>query len=74
MTIPQIRLKLAQRLRFLRNKAGLTQEEVAETTGFSVRYYQMLESRKPPAVKIDGIGKIAKALKTSPSKLLNFKR
>ncbi|HHT9138413.1 MAG TPA: helix-turn-helix domain-containing protein [Candidatus Wunengus sp. YC60] len=38
-----------------------------------VRYYQRLESNKPGAVKIDTIGRIAKALNLTPSKLLDFK-
>ncbi len=72
MNIPKIRLKLAGKLKKARSKAKLTQEDVAEQIGVSVRYYQMLESQKPTAITIDMIEKLAKALKTSPSKLLNF--
>lgn len=72
MTIPKIRLQLARKLKQHRNKAKLTQENVAELIGVSVRYYQMLESQKPTAVKIDTIEKLAKAFKINPSKLLDF--
>lgn len=72
MPIPKIRLQFAYKLREERQKAKLTQEEVAELIDVSARYYQMLESKKPTAVKIDLIEKLAKAFKISPSKLFNF--
>ena len=72
MSIPKIRLQFAKRLREERAKAKLTQEEMAERINVSARYYQMLESKKPTAVKIDGIEKIAKALKIPPLKLFDF--
>ena len=61
MNVPKIRLQLAKRFREERQRAGLTQERVAELIGVSARYYQMLESRKPTAVKIDLIEKLAKS-------------
>lgn len=72
MSIPKIRLKFARKLREERGKANLTQEEMAERIGVSARYYQMLESKNPTAIKIDGIERIAKALAIKPSKLFNF--
>ena len=72
MSIPEIRLQFARRLKEERRKAKLTQEEVAELIEVSARYYQMLESKNPTAVKIDTIEKIAKAFKIKPAKLLNF--
>ena len=69
---PQIRLQLAGQLKKLRTKLDLTQEEMSEKIGMDIRYYQRLESAKPNAVKIDTIDKISKALKISPSKLLDF--
>ena len=71
-TTPQIRLQLAGQLKKLRKKLGFTQEEMSERIGMDIRYYQRLESAKPNAVKIDTIEKISKALKISPSKLLDF--
>ena len=72
MSIPKIRLQFAQKLREERRKAKLTQEEMAERINISVRYYQMLESKNPTAIKIDGIEKIAKVLKVRPAELLKF--
>ena len=68
-----IRVRFAKQLRKLREKKGWTQEELAEYTDLAYRHVQRLESVKntPPA-KIDTIEKIAKALKTTPSKLLDF--
>ena len=73
MLTPEIRLKFAQRLKALRKRFHLTQEEMAERLDMDIRYYQRLESNKPGAVKIDTIGKIAKALNLTPSRLLDFK-
>lgn len=70
MSIPKIRLQFSENLRRERKKAKLTQEKMSELIGVSTRYYQMLESKNPTAIKIDGIEKIAKALKIKPSKLL----
>ena len=70
--IPKIRMQLAHQLKILRKRYDLTQEEMSEKIGMDIRYYQRLESAKPNAVKIDTIEKISKALKISPSKLLDF--
>ena len=72
MSVPEIRLQFARRLKEERRKVKLTQEEVAEIIEVSARSYQMLESKNPTAVKIDTIEKIAKAFKIRPAKLLNF--
>ena len=72
MTVPEIRLQFAKKLKEERHKAKLTQEEAAEAIEVSARYYQMLESKKPTAVKIDTVEKIAKAFKIRPGKLFNF--
>lgn len=73
MLTPEIRLQFARRLKTLRKRFRLTQEQMAERLEMDIRYYQRLESNKPGAVKIDTIDKIAKALKLTPSKLLDFK-
>ena len=70
MAAPKIRLDLAKRLRQLRTKFHFTQEEVAEKADLDFRYYQRLESRTPPAVKIDTIKRLAIAFKVEPSALL----
>lgn len=73
MLAPEIRLQFARRLKAIRKQRHLTQEQMAERLEMDIRYYQRLESNKPGAVKIDTIGKIAKALNLTPSKLLDFK-
>jgi len=73
MLTPEIRLHFAQRLKTLRKRLHLTQEQMAERLEMDTRYYQRLESNKPGAVKIDTIDRIAKALNLTPSKLLDFK-
>ena len=66
-----IRLRFAETIKKLRKKQGLTQEKLAELTGIDYKYIQRLESKRPPAVKIDTIQRVAKALKVDPSKLLD---
>lgn len=67
-----IRIKLATRIRKLREERGMTQEELAEASGVDYKHIQLLESKKPSAAKIDTIEKIAKAFKIKPAKLLDF--
>lgn len=66
-----IRLQFAQKIKKLRKSRGLTQEELADLTAIDYKYIQRLEGKTPPAVKIDTIQRIAKALKVDPSKLLD---
>lgn len=72
MSAPSIALRLAQKLKRLREKQGLTQERAAEKAGMPIRYYQKLESKSPYAIRITTLEKLAKAFKTTPSKLLDF--
>lgn len=67
-----IQKKLAKRIRDLREKAGLTQEGLAGIAGIDYKHIQLLESKNPPAAKLDTIEKLAKAFNISPSKLLDF--
>lgn len=66
-----IRLQFAKKIKKLRKGRGLTQEELADLTDIDYKYIQRLEGKNPPAVKIDTIQRIAKALKVDPSKLLD---
>lgn len=66
------RKKLGQRIKELRHRKKLTQDRLAEMTGIDYKYLQKIEGKNPPAVRIDTIEKLAKALKTSCSKLLDF--
>lgn len=69
----EIRLRFAERLRKLRKKRGWTQEKLAEEADLAYRHIQRLESLKnPPPAKVDTIGKLARAFKIPPSKLLDF--
>jgi len=66
----QIRVRLGKRIKELRNKRKLTQEEFAGLTGIDYKYIQKIEGRNPPNLKIETIEKLAKALKIKPFKLL----
>ena len=68
----ELRLKLGKKIRFLRKKLGLTQEELAEIAVIDYKYIQRIEGKTPPALKIDTIGRLAKALKVRPVELLDF--
>jgi transcriptional regulator with XRE-family HTH domain len=65
-----IRIKFAENLRRYRSLRKLTQQRLAELADIEYKYIQRLEGKKPPAIKIDTIAKLAKAFKISPSKLL----
>jgi len=65
-----IRLKLGKKIKELRNKRGYTQEKFSELADIDYKYFQRIESKNPPALKIDTIEKFAKVLKVHPSKLL----
>lgn len=69
----ETRLKLGLRIRQLRKKHGYTQEKLSELSDIDYKHIQLLESKRPPAVKIDTLEKLAKAFKISISKLLDFK-
>ncbi|MFA5337368.1 MAG: helix-turn-helix transcriptional regulator [Candidatus Omnitrophota bacterium] len=68
----KIRLKLAQRIKESRRKIGLTQEKLSETSGIDYKYIQRIEGKNPPNIKLETIERLAKTLKTTPSKLLDF--
>jgi transcriptional regulator with XRE-family HTH domain len=67
-----IRLKLAKRIKELRKRKGLTQEQLSEMSGIDYKHIQLLESNKAPAAKLDTIEKLAKAFNITPSELLKF--
>lgn len=69
----EVSKKLAKRIRELREKRGLTQEKLSELSGIDYKHIQLLESKNPPAAKLDTIDKLAKAFNISLSKLLDFK-
>jgi DNA-binding Xre family transcriptional regulator len=67
-----IRIKLGKKIRELREKYNYTQEELSAIANIDYKYIQRIEGKKPPALKIDTIEKLAKALKVKPHKLLEF--
>ena len=62
----KIRIQFSKRLKLIRQEKGLTQEDLAELLGISVRYVQQLEGKSTPNVKLDTIEMLAKALKVKP--------
>ena len=67
-----INIRLAKRLKALRKKYNLTQEELAEAAGIDYKHLQDLESKNPSAPTLTTLEKLAKAFKTSVSELLDF--
>lgn len=62
-------LLLGERLRNHRSSLGLTQEFVAEQTGITLRFYQMIE-RGEKGISLDTLMQISKTLKISIDYLL----
>ena len=54
-----------------RLKLNLTQEELSELSGVAYKYIQKIEGQATPNVGIALLEKIAKALKITPSKLID---
>lgn len=67
-----IRTKLGKKIRELRVKYNYTQEELSEIADIDYKYIQKIEGKNPPAIRIDTIEKLAKALKVKPYNLLKF--
>lgn len=67
-----IKFLLAKKLRALRKKHGLTQQKLAEMAGVDYKHIQFLESKNPPAARIDTLEKIAKAFGVDSAELLSF--
>ena len=61
---------LARNVRLIRNKIGLSQEQLADEAGLHRTYIGSIE-RGERNVSIDNIEKIAKALKVKPTRLLS---
>lgn len=65
-----IRLKVGRKIRYYRSKRRYTQEKLAELANVDYKYLQRIEGKNPPALKIDTIGKLAKAIGVFPRDLL----
>ncbi len=66
----EINIRLGRKIKELRSKRNITQEELAELIKTSYKYIQRIESKTPPDIRLSTIERIATALKTSPSNLL----
>ena len=68
-----IKIKLGQKIKATRQKRKLTQEDLASNADIDYKYLQRIEGKNPPDLGIVLIEKLAKALKTTTSKLLDSK-
>lgn len=66
----ELRQKFAKNLKFFREKAGLTQVQLAEELDINPRYVQQLEGKSVPNVRLNTIEQIAKALGIKSFELL----
>ena len=67
-----IKLKLGKRIKELRTKRKMTQEELSGVAEIDYKYLQTIEGKNPPNIKIETLEKIAKALNVPTKKLLDF--
>jgi len=67
-----IRIKIAKRIRNLREKYGFTQQKLSFITGIDHKHIQRLESKNPPSARIDTLEKIAYAFNLSLSEFFDF--
>ena len=67
-----ININFGKRIKSFRQKRGMTQDKLAEEIKTSYKYIQRIEGKKPPDIRLSTIERIAKALQTTPSKLLDF--
>jgi len=63
--------KLGQRIASLRKARKLTQEQLAEATGYSVEFVSLVE-RGVNAPSVAGLEKFAKVFKAEVKELFNF--
>ena len=64
--------QFGKRLSFLRKQKGLTQQELAESSDYSVEFISLVErGLNGPTLK--GIEKLAQALSIQPKDLFDFK-
>ena len=64
--------KFSKRMRDLRIKEKMTQEELAEVADISYKNIQYLESKNPTCPSLITINKLAKAFKITVSQLLKL--
>lgn len=68
-----LKKSFSQNIKSSRKKHKLTQKELAKKAGITYKYVQKIEGKNTPNVGLELVGKLAKALKTTPAKLLDSK-
>ena len=66
-----INTKFGKKVKEIRQKRGMTQEELAEKTATSYKYIQRIEGKTPPDIRLSTVERIAKSLQIKLSKLLD---
>jgi transcriptional regulator with XRE-family HTH domain len=72
--VENINIKFGKKLRELRRKKKLTQEELAQASGLDYKYIQRLEGKKPSSPTLNSLEKLAKAFNISMPSLLKLHR
>jgi transcriptional regulator with XRE-family HTH domain len=67
----QLRQKFAQRLKTLRHQKGITQEDLARSTGLSVSFIRSIE-QELNAPSFESIEAIARSLSVKEKELFDF--
>ncbi len=62
---------LIKRLRELRKKTGLTQEQFAERIGISYKYYQQIELGNKRELRLSTLDRLAQGLRIKSCKLID---
>ena len=70
----EICLELGKRIRYLREKYHLTQDELAGRSGISTKYLQNLEGKNPKKATVVTLHKLAKGFDIPLWKFLQFKQ
>ncbi len=65
-----LRITFGKSVRKHRMAKGMTQLELAEKAGIQYKYLQRIEGKNPPAVRIDMIETLSKALNTTPKDMV----
>lgn len=70
--VQPIRYRFSRRLKELRREYGFTQQELAEKADLDYKHIQRIESKRPTDVKLETLGRLAKAFGMPLYKLLKF--
>ena len=71
LKIKKIIVLISERIRLLRKKKVLTQEELSLLSGVDYKHIQLLESRRSPAIRIDTLEKLCTGLGVSVREFFN---